>query len=86
VKSCFFYKHNEPYIVGNIVSGVIAEKMTGEINGKSFEVIELNSKYGDAGIAKKGMTVGICVKGLENESIQKGAVIVFKPCEPAAAQ
>ncbi|MCX6798713.1 MAG: hypothetical protein NTW59_01285 [Candidatus Diapherotrites archaeon] len=81
LKSCFFYKHNEPYIVANITSGIVAEKMFGEVNGKTFEVTELNSKYGDAGIAKQGMTIGICVKGLENEIIQKGAVILFRQCQ-----
>ena len=78
VKSCFFYQHNEPYIVANIVSGVVSEKMKGTLNGKSFEIIELNSKYGNAGIAKKGMTIGLMVKGLENETIQKGTTIVFE--------
>lgn len=78
VKSCFFYQHNEPYIVANIVSGVVSEKMRGTLNGKSFEIVELNSKYGNAGIAKKGMTIGLMVKGLENETIQKGTTIVFE--------
>ena len=78
VKSCFFYQHNEPYIVANIVSGVVSEKMKGTLNGKSFEILELNSKYGNAGMAKKGMTIGLMVKGLENETIEKGATIVFE--------
>lgn len=78
VKSCFFYQQNEPYIVANIVSGVVSEKMKGKLNGKSFEIVELNSKYGNAGIAKKGMTIGLMVKGLENETIQKGTTIVFE--------
>jgi hypothetical protein len=78
VKSCFFYKQNEPYIVANIVSGVVSEKMTGSLNGKSFEIVELNSKYGNAGIAKKGMTIGLMVKGLENEAIPKGTTISFE--------
>lgn len=77
VKSCFFFKHNEPYIVGNIVSGAVAEGMQGTVNGKTFEIIELDSKYGNAGIAKKGMSVGLSVRGLENEIIEKGATIVF---------
>lgn len=86
VKSCYFFKNNEPYIVGNIVSGAVAERMRGTVNGKSFEVIELDSKYGDAGIAKKGMTVGLSVKGLENETIEKGTSILFTACEQLNAQ
>jgi hypothetical protein len=64
--------------VANIVSGVVSEKMRGLLNGKSFEIMELNSKYGNAGIAKKGMTIGLMVKGLENETIEKGTTIVFE--------
>lgn len=86
VKSCFFFKHNEPYIVGNIVSGVVSEKMRGTVNGKSFDIIELDSKYGDAGIAKKGMTIGLSVKGLTNENIDKGTVIVFEVSEQQTIQ
>jgi len=77
VKSCFFFKHNEPYIVGNIVSGVVAENMRGKLNGKEFEIVEVNSKYGCIG--KKGMTIGLMVKGLTNEQIAKGATITFEP-------
>ncbi len=84
VKSCFFFKHNEPYIVGNIVSGAVAQGMQGTVNGKSFEIIELDSKYGSAGIAKKGMSVGLSVKGLENEIIERGTEIVFSPSEQTA--
>jgi hypothetical protein len=86
VKSCFFFKNNEPYIVGNIVSGVVSEKMRGTVNGKSFEVIELDSKYGSAGIAKKGMTIGLSVKGLEHEIIEKGAMICFETSQPTPEQ
>ena len=86
LKSCFFYKHDEPYIVGNIISGVVSDKMRGVVNGKCFEIEELNSKYGDAGIAKQGMTIGIMARGLKNEEIQKGAVIVFQAGEQPVVQ
>ncbi len=81
VKCCFFFKTNEPYIVGNIISGAVCERMRGTVNGKEFEIIELDSKYGDAGKAKKGMSIGLTVKGLENEIIEKGTVIDFKLLE-----
>lgn len=82
VKSCIFFQKTEPYIVGNVVSGAICEQMRGTVNGKEFEIIELDSKYGAAGKAKKGMTVGLTVKGLEREEIQKGTVIEFKVPQP----
>ncbi|MFH1664230.1 MAG: hypothetical protein ABH986_05520 [archaeon] len=78
VKSCFFFKQKEPYIVANIVSGIVSEKMCGTVNGRNFEIVELESKYGDAGIAKKGMTIGLMVKGLENEVIESGSTISFE--------
>ena len=86
VKSCFFFKQNEPYIVGKNVSGAVAERMRGTINGKCFEIIDLDSKYGNAGIAKEGMVIGLSVRGLENETIEKGAFITFKTEEQQAAQ
>ncbi len=78
IKSCFFFQQVEPYILANVVSGVVSEKMYGTINGKKFEIVELESKYGDAGIAKKGMTIGLIVKGLEHETIESGTTILFE--------
>lgn len=84
VKSSFFFQQNEPYIVGNIVSGVVAQGMRGKVNGRNFEIVELDSKYGSAGIAKEGMSVGISVNGLGSELIGKGTIIVFEQGRTAA--
>ncbi|MBU2476759.1 hypothetical protein KKG83_04775 [Candidatus Micrarchaeota archaeon] len=78
IKSCFFFQQNEPYILANVVSGVVSEKMYGVIDGKKFEIVELESKYGYEGIAKKGMTIGLIVKGLEREIIESGTTILFE--------
>jgi len=77
-KVCSFYKLEEKYIVGEIVSGVVKEGMFGKSNGKQFRVIELNCKMKDAPIAKAGMTVGLLVEGIEESDIAKDSEIVFE--------
>ena len=74
--SCF-YNEPEVYIMGEIVSGAISEGMSGEVNGKHFTVKELNCKYRNSTVAKRGMTIGISVEGISREEIEKDSIISF---------
>ncbi|MBU0635575.1 hypothetical protein KKE06_00955 [Candidatus Micrarchaeota archaeon] len=75
-KACQFVGHSDVYIVGQIVSGVVSNQMKGSLAGNSFQIVELESKYGHR-IAKEGMTVGITVRGIPKESLKTGHVITF---------
>lgn len=70
-----FFGEPEIMIIGKVVSGVITDKMQGSINGKEFRITQMDSKYRNVG--KEGMTIGITVRGLMREEIEKDAIISF---------
>ncbi len=75
-KSCQFLGHSDVYLVCQIVSGVISSRMKGQLEGQSFEIVELESKYGNR-IAKQGMTIGLTVRGLPKEFFERGKIVSF---------
>ncbi|MFH0955292.1 MAG: hypothetical protein V1777_04275 [Candidatus Micrarchaeota archaeon] len=75
-KSCQFLGLSDVYLVAEIVSGVVSSDMKGSINGRSIQIVELESKLGNR-IAKKGMLVGLTVRGLPKESFQKDGFVTF---------
>lgn len=75
-KSCQFLGLSDVYLVAEIVSGVVASDMKGSVNGRNIQIVELESKLGNK-IAKKGMLVGLTVRGLPKESFQKDGFVTF---------
>ncbi|MCD6434489.1 MAG: hypothetical protein J7L14_02670 [Candidatus Diapherotrites archaeon] len=74
-KVCSFYNVEEPYLLGEVVSGVLSEDMVAEINGKLVRIETMDSKY--EGVAKEGMRVGIMLTGIKSEEIPKEGVLEF---------
>ncbi|MFH1225648.1 MAG: hypothetical protein V1676_07680 [Candidatus Diapherotrites archaeon] len=77
VKVCKFYKLDDIYVVGKIVSGVVGENMAAVVNGKNCQVLELTCKYKGAPIAGSGMTVGVMLRGAESSAIERGGLLQF---------
>ena len=75
-KACQFLGQTDVYLVAQVVSGVVASSMKGEINGRGFEIVELESKYGKR-IAKTGMTIGLTVRGISKDAFSQGAHPLF---------
>lgn len=75
-KSCQFLGLSDVYLVAEIVSGVVSSDMKGSVNGRNIQIVELESKLGNR-IAKKGMLVGLTVRGLPKESFQKDGFVTF---------
>ncbi len=76
-KSCQFLGHSDVYLVAEIVSGVIASNMHAIVNGQEVQIVELESKIGNK-IAKKGMTVGLTVRGVpDKDAFPKNAFLNF---------
>lgn len=74
-KVCQFLGCEEVYIVGQITSGVVTDRMKGHNKDFTFEIVELESKY--RGVAKQGMTVGLLVKGISKEAVCRGDTLTF---------
>lgn len=70
-----FFGDRNIYLVGIIESGVLAEQMKATIGEKTGRIVELESKFGTT--AKKGMTAGIVVAGLDKEDVLAGQKIDF---------
>lgn len=65
-----FLGFNGVYIIGKVKSGVIAPRMMGiSPSGKTFRVLEIESKYPNCAVAKQGMTVGLSVEGVDKEDV-----------------
>ncbi|MBU0661966.1 hypothetical protein KKH30_00475 [Candidatus Micrarchaeota archaeon] len=77
VKVCKFFNSEGVYVVGKVLSGVIAERMRANVNGWECEITELECKYKGADVAKEGMTVGLMVRGVEKEAFGSGEVLQF---------
>lgn len=77
LRVCNFYKIDDLYIVGKIISGVVEERMTTSINGRKCEVVELECKYRGAEIAGTGMTVGLLVRGPAKGDVGNGEILTF---------
>jgi hypothetical protein len=76
-KACQFLGHSDVYLVAQIMSGVVSHKMKGVVDGRSFDIVELESKLGSR-IAKEGMTIGLTIRGLPREAFDKGKVVSFR--------
>ena len=74
-KACTFFGSRDVYIVGEMVSGVAQEEMTGQCNGKEFEIKEVESKLG--AVAKQGMNVGLSLSGVSLDDLKAGDVITL---------
>ena len=79
-KVCQFLGCEEVYVVGQITSGVVTGQMKGSSRDKTFEIVELESKYGH-NVAKQGMTVGLLIKGIPKELVCRGDTLVFSICQ-----
>lgn len=75
-KACQFLGHSDVYVVAQVVSGVVANTMKGEVDGRYFEIVELESKIGHR-IAKQGMTIGLTVRGISKDAFKKGCHVTF---------
>lgn len=78
-KVCQFFGDTEVYVLGTVVSGVVGKCMQGKVNGKSFDVVDMECKYPDARYAKQGMNIGIFVKGIAREELANQDIIEFMP-------
>lgn len=76
-KACQFLGHSDIYLVAQIMSGVVSHKMKGYVEGRSFDIVELESKLGSR-IAKEGMTIGLTIRGVPREAFDKGKVVSFR--------
>lgn len=76
-KVCQFFGDSDLYLVCKVVSGAITEQMIGKCEGKSLEIKKIDSKYPRSKIAKKGMTVGLSVSGVQKSDVNKDYIINF---------
>ena len=74
-----FLGDDEVYLICEIVSGVVAEKMHADCHAHKLCISELECKYPGSKIAKKGMTVGISVSGIAKADVKEGETITFSP-------
>lgn len=75
-KTCKFYGQDDVFIVAKVNEGFISNNMKAALNGQEIEIVEVDSKYG--GNAKKGMTIGISVKGINEKQLLKGTTLEFE--------
>ena len=75
-KTCNFYSQNDIYVIAEVINGFIGQDMQATLNGKTMELLEIESKFGHS--AKKGMTVGLTLKGISKEELKTGETIFFE--------
>jgi len=75
-KACRFYSQEEIYVVAEVKEGILGNNMVASFNGKKVELIDVESKFGHS--AKKGMTVGITIKGICENDIKLGDTLEFE--------
>lgn len=75
LKVSTFYNSPEVYIVGQVISGVLKDKMVFDFNGRKVFVSEIDSKL--KGVAKEGMTIGFSLLGISPGEFTKGSVLEF---------
>ena len=74
-KACRFYSHDNIFVVGEVAEGFIFEKMKGSHNSREIEIVDVESKHGHN--AKKGMSVGIFLSGIDETELEIGSVLNF---------
>ena len=75
-KTCKFYGQEDVFIVAKVNEGFISNSMKATLNGQEIEIVGMDSKYGSN--AKKGMTIGISVKGINEKQLQRGTTLKFE--------
>jgi len=75
-KTCKFYSQTDVYVVAEVINGFIGQDMHASVNGKTMELLDIESKFGHS--AKKGMTVGLTLKGISKEELKTGETILFE--------
>ncbi|MCR4334987.1 MAG: hypothetical protein NUV57_00430 [archaeon] len=75
-KACRFYSQEDVYIVAEVTEGFLSNNMAAFYNGKQLEIVDVESKYGHN--AKKGMTVGLTVRGISEDELQKDSILNFE--------
>ena len=75
-KTCKFYGQEEVFIVAKVNEGFVSNNMKATLNGQEIEIVDVDSKYGSN--AKKGMTIGIGVKGINESRLPKGTILKFE--------
>ena len=75
-KACRFYSHDNIFVVAEVADGFIAEKMTAQMDDRKIQIVEVESKYGHN--AKKGMSVGVFLSGIDETELQAGSVLDFQ--------
>ena len=75
-KTCNFYSQKDIYVIAEVINGFIGQDMQATLNGKRMELLEIESKFGHS--AKKGMTVGLTLKGISKEELKTGETIFFE--------
>ena len=75
VKVCTFFNKPTVYVVGQVVSGVVKEKMVCKVKEKHVLVSEVDSRLG--GVGKEGMTVGFDLEGISAAELSKGVILSF---------
>ncbi|MAG18262.1 MAG: hypothetical protein CL944_02190 [Candidatus Diapherotrites archaeon] len=75
-KACRFYSEENVYVVAEVTEGFLSNNMTAFYNGKTLDILDVESKYGHS--AKKGMTVGLTLRGISEEELEKDSVLSFE--------
>lgn len=75
-KTCKFFGQDDVYIVAKVNEGFVSNSMKATLNGQEVEVVGVDSKYGSS--AKKGMMIGISVKGIDRSQLPKGTTLKFE--------
>lgn len=75
-KTCKFYGQDDVFIVAKVNEGFVSNNMKATLNGEEIEIVEVDSKYGSN--AKKGMTIGISVRGINEKQLAKGTTLKFE--------
>ncbi|MBI5554160.1 MAG: hypothetical protein HY917_05480 [Candidatus Diapherotrites archaeon] len=69
-KACKFFNCDDLYLIGEVMSGTVAESMKGQFKGAPIQITQVESKAGNK--ALKGYLAGFLVSGLTEEMVQSG--------------
>jgi len=77
-KTCTFYAQEEVFALLQVTEGLIGENMKAYYDGRKLQILGIESKYGS--YARKGMTVGVTLRGITKDELEQGKLISFKTC------
>jgi len=75
-KACRFFSQDDVYVLAQVDEGFVSGEMKAFYNGNELQVVDVESKLGQC--AKQGMSIGITLRGIDEEDFMPGAIINFE--------